>query len=149
MDFFHVHVSPRSRELAGEVLASGWLSEGKMTRRFEEDLSSRLGVLHPVALNSGTAALHLGLALAGVGPGDEVILPPQTFVATGLSVLMHGATPVFADVDPLTGNLTPASFERAITPRSRAVLPVHWGGYPCDMDEINTLAKKRGLTVVE
>src|SRR6267142_1804454 len=70
MDFFHVHVSPRSRTLAGEVLASGWLSEGKMTRRFEQDLAARLGILHPVAVNSGTAALHLGLALAGVGPGD-------------------------------------------------------------------------------
>jgi len=149
MDFFHVHVSPRSRTLAGEVLASGWLSEGKMTRRFEQDLAARLGILHPVAVNSGTAALHLGLALAGVGPGDEVILPPQTFVGTGLSVLMHGARPVFADVDPLTGNLFPAAFGRAITSRTRAVMPVHWGGYPCDLDEINDLAKEHGLTVVE
>src|SRR5438093_819585 len=149
MDFFHVHVSPRCMELVNDVLVSGWLSEGRMTRRFEQDLSDRLGILHPVAVNSGTAALHLGLAIAGVGPGDEVILPPQTFVATGLSVLMHGATPVFADVDHLTGNLSPAAIERAITPRARAVMPVHWGGYPCDLDEINALAKERGLTVVE
>jgi dTDP-4-amino-4,6-dideoxygalactose transaminase len=149
MDFFNVHVSPRSRELVDEVLASGWLSEGKMTRRFEQELSERLGILHPVALNSGTAALHLGLALAGVRPGDEVILPPQTFVATGLAILMHGATPVFADVDALSGNITSAAIERAITPRTRVVLPVHWGGYPCDLDEINTLAKRHGLTVIE
>ncbi len=149
MDFFNVHVSPRSRELAAEVLASGWLSEGEMVRRFEAELASRLGLDNPVALNSGTAALHLALALAGVGPGDEVILPPQTFVATGLAVLMHGAVPVFADIDPSTGNLTPQAIERTITRRTRAVLPVHWGGYPCDLDEINGLAKTRGLAVIE
>src|SRR5947208_7570477 len=97
MDFFNVHVSPRSRKLAAEVLDSGWLSEGEMVRRFETDLARRLGLSHPVAVNSGTSALHLALAVAGVGPGDEVILPPQTFVATGLAILMHGAVPVFAD----------------------------------------------------
>src|SRR5437762_12059236 len=101
MDFFHVHVSPRSRTLAGEVLAWGWLSEGKMTRRFEQDLAARLGILHAVAVNSGTAALHLGLALAGGGAGGEVILAPQTFVGTGLSVPMHGGLSVFAAADPL------------------------------------------------
>lgn len=149
MDFFHVHVSTRAKALAAEVLESGWLSEGEMVRRFETELTARLGLLNPVTTNSGTAAMHLGLAIAGVGPGDEVILPPQTFVATGLAVLMLGARPVFADVDPRTGNISPPSIERAITLRTRAVLPVHWGGYPCDLDEINALAQRHGLAVIE
>jgi perosamine synthetase len=87
--------------------------------------------------------------LAGVGPGDEVILPAQTFVATGLVILMQRATPVFADIDPMTGNIAPASIAELISPRTKAVMPVHWAGYPCDMDEINTLAARHGLAVVE
>src|SRR5262245_55082992 len=149
MEFFHVHVSDRSRQLASEVLTSGWLSEGEMVRRFEGALAEHLGMSNPVTTNSGTAALHLALAVAGVGPGDEVILPPQTFVATGLVVLMHGAIPVFADVDRMTGNITPQAIERALTERTRAILPVHWGGYPCDLDPIGSLAAARGLTVIE
>ncbi len=149
MDFFHTDIPPRSIELAVEVLRSGWVSEGRMVKQFEEALADRLRLSHPVAVNSGTAALHLALAVAGVGPGDEVILPAQTFIATGLAVLMQGATCVFADVDPQTGNLDPRSVTAAITPRSKAVMPVHWGGYPCDMDEINDVASAYGLVVVE
>jgi perosamine synthetase len=120
-----------------------------MVREFERALEAQLGLVRPVALNSGTSALHLALALCGIGPGDEVLLPPQTFVATGLVVLMQGARPVFCDIDPLTGNLCPESLARKITPRSRAVMPVHWGGYPCDLDEINRLAGQHGLHVIE
>ena len=149
MNFFHTHVSSRARQLADETMRSGWLSEGEMVRRFESDLADRLGLAHPVAVNSGTAALHLGLLLAGVGPGDEVILPPQTFVATGLVVLMLAATPIFADVDPLTGNILPEDIERRITERTRAIVPVHWGGYPCDLDAIHAVAARHRLTVVE
>lgn len=149
MEFFHAHVSPLAIDLATHVLRSGWLSEGEVVRKFEGALASVLGVRNPVAVNSGTAALHLALAVAGVGRGDEVILPPQTFVATGLVVVMQGATPVFADIEPRTGNLSPASVAGKITPRTRAILPVHWGGYPCDLDEINALARERRIAVVE
>jgi perosamine synthetase len=149
MDFFSTKISDRAIELATKVLRSGWVSEGKMVKEFETALAGRLGLQNPVAVNSGTSALHLALAIAGVGPGDEVILPAQTFVATGLVILMQGATPVFADIDPMTGNISPPSIQNKITPRTKAVLPVHWGGYPCEMDEINTLAKKHGLAVIE
>lgn len=149
LDFFHSHISPRAIELATGVLQSGWVSEGRAVKEFEKALASRLGVSNPVAVNSGTSALHLALAVAGVGAGDEVILPAQTFVATGLAVLMQGATPVFADIDPLTGNLSTRTLEEKITSRTRAIMPVHWGGYPCDLDEINVLAARHGLAVVE
>lgn len=149
MKFFHTHVAPQSIELAVETLRSTFLSEGALVKRFEEQLAARLGLAHPVAVNSGTSALHLALVLAGVGSGDEVILPPQTFVATGLAVLMQGAVPVFADINPHTGNLCPDSLRRKLTPRTKALMPVHWAGYPCDLDEIHALAAQRGLTVIE
>ena len=149
MDFFSTHISPRAVKLATEVLESGWVSEGKMVREFESQLSTRLGLANPVALNSGTSALHLALVLAGVGPSDEVILPAQTFVATGLVVLMQRAIPVFADIDPMTGNISPESIRSKITARTKAIIPVHWGGYPCDMGEVNAIAAEHGLTVIE
>lgn len=149
MDFFHTHISRRAIELAAETLSSGRISAGKMAADFEEALRRYLGVPNPVTVNSGTSALHLSLAVCGIGPGDEVILPPQTFVATGLVILMQRATPVFADIDPQTGNIDPASIAQKITERTRAIIPVHWGGYPCDMDEINALARQHNLIVIE
>jgi len=149
ISFFHTHISPRSIEFATQVLQSGWVSEGRMVKEFEATLASRLGLCNPVAVNSGTAALHLALALAGVGRSDEVILPAQTFVATGLVILMQGGIPVFADIDPLTGNISPASIVAKITPRTKAIMPVHWAGYPCDLDEINAIATQHGLVVIE
>lgn len=149
MDFYNTHISPHAVKLATEVLESGWVSEGKMVREFELQLSTQLGLANPVAVNSGTSALHLALALAGVGPGDEVILPAQTFVATGLVILIQRAIPVFADIDPMTGNISPKSIAEKITSRTKAVMPVHWGGYPCDMEEINAIAAEHGLAVVE
>ncbi len=149
MDFFHVHISPRSIELATRVLQSTWVSEGRKVKEFEAALAGRLGLRNPVAVNCGTSALHLALAIAGVGPGDEVILPAQTFVATGLVILMQGATPVFADINPLTGNISPASIAEKITPRTKAIMPVDWGGYPCDLAEINAIAEQHGLVVIE
>jgi perosamine synthetase len=149
MDFFHTSVSPRAIELVNETLQSTFLSEGRRVKEFELALESRLGIRHPVALNSGTSALHLALVLAGIGAGDEVILPAQTFVATGLAILMEGAVPVFADIDPLTGNITAAAIAAKISPRTCAVIPVHWGGYPCDLDEINSLAATHGFAVIE
>src|ERR1700674_2912636 len=109
MDFFHARVSDESIRLVTETLRSGFLSEGARVREFESALASQLGLRNPVAVNSGTSALHLGLILAGVGPGDEVIIPAQTFVASGLAVLMCGAEVVFADVQRATGNIDPNS----------------------------------------
>lgn len=149
MELFNTHISKESVRLVNSVLASGWLSEGKLVKEFESALEKHLGLVNPVAVNSGTSALHLALALAGITSGDEVILPAQTFVATGLVILMQNATPVFADIDPLTGNITPESIEKKITSRTKAIIPVHWGGYPCNLDEINTLAQKYGLFVIE
>ena len=140
ISFFQSHIAPEAIELVNEVLRSGWVNEGEMVKRFESALAAALGMRHPVTVNSGTASLHLALALSSVGPGDEVILPAQTFMATGLAILMQRATPVFADIDPRTGNLDPASIESRITSKTRAIMPVHWGGYPCDLEEINAIA---------
>lgn len=149
MNFFDSRVSPEAVAEVNNVLRSGFLSEGATVVAFEQALAQQLGLAHPVALNSGTSALHLALALAGVGPGDEVILPAQTFIATGLVVLMQGAIPVFGDVQRDTGNLDPDSVRARLTPRTRAVIPVHWGGYPCDLDEINAVAQAAGIVVIE
>ena len=149
MNFFHTHISDKAIELATETLRSTQISEGKRVRQFEEELSRSFGLLRPVAVNSGTSALHLALVIAGVGPGDEVILPPQTFIASGLAILMCGATPVFADIQPRTGNLNPASARAHVTSRTRAIMPVHWGGYPCDLDELNAIARDYRVTLIE
>ncbi len=149
MHFFHTHISEKAIELATGTLRSGLLSEGKRVRQFEEELTRVLALPNPVAVNSGTSALHLALEVAGVGQGDEVILPPQTFIASGLAILMCGATPVFADIQPQTGNIDPDSIRAHVTPRTKAIMPVHWGGYPCDMDEISAVAEEHHLAVVE
>ena len=136
MNFLNCHVSEKSIELVNQVLKSRKLSEGEMVKRFEEQLSKKLGLRNPVAVNSGTSALHLGLVLAGVKAGDEVILPAQTFIATGMAVLMCGATPVFADIDPLTGCICPESAGKLINTRAKAIIPVHWGGHVCDLEPL-------------
>jgi perosamine synthetase len=142
-------ISPQAIELATEVLRSGWVSEGFRVAEFEDVLSKEHRLSHPVALNSGTSALHLALVLAGVKAGDEVVVPPQTFVATGHAVLMQQATPVFADIDPLTGNLSPASVERALSDRTKAIIAVHWGGYPCDLDALAAVAARSKVALIE
>jgi perosamine synthetase len=149
MNFFHTHISPKAIELATDTLRSTFISEGKRVREFEKELARTLGLMRPVAVNSGTSALHLALVIAGVRPGDEVILPPQTFVASGLAILMCGAKPIFADIEACTGNIDPISVSKNITPRTKAIMPVHWGGYPCDMDNLNAVALEHGLTVIE
>ena len=130
------------------ALRSGWLTTGPRTTQFEGEFKNYIGAQHTLAVNSGTAALHLALAALGVGPGDEVITTPLTFCAT-VNVILHvGATPVLADVGP-DGNIDPASIASRITNRTRAIIPVHFGGVPCDMDAIWSLAKKHHLFVIE
>jgi perosamine synthetase len=149
LNFFYTSISDRAIQYATSTLMTGWLSEGPRVQEFETALAQSLGVANPVCVNSGTSALHLALILAGVGPGDEVILPAQTFVASGMVIRMQGASPVFADIDPETGNLSPASIREKISDRTKVILPVHWAGYPCEMQEIQTIATEHGLTVVE
>lgn len=146
---FNTYVHPCASAYVNNVLASGFLSEGKLVKEFESRLASDFGMQNPVALNSGTAALHLCLELAGINEGDEVILPAQTFVATGLVIVQKKAVPVFADIDYETGNISVNSIKKKITAKTRAVIMVHWAGYPCDIDEINSLAKKHNLVVIE
>ena len=132
-----------------ETLRSGWIGTGPRAQRFEEEFAAYAGVRHAVSLNSCTAGLFLSLLAAGVGEGDEVITTPLTFAAT-VNVIEHtGARPVFVDVVSPTLNIDPARVERAITPRTRAILPVHFGGLPCDMDALNGVAESSGLTVIE
>jgi perosamine synthetase len=132
-----------------KVLETTMLSEGAIVKSFEDRLASDLGLSHPVAVNSGTSALHLALALAGVGPGDEVICPAQTFVATATAVLQQGAVPVFADIHYEDGNIDPQSIARKTTGKTKAIMVVHWAGYPCDLDEIQNIADKNNLIVIE
>lgn len=146
---FNTYIHPSARERVGAVLASTFLSEGKLVKEFEVQLNTTLGATNPIAVNSGTSALHLALLLAGIGPGDEVVLPAQTFIATGLAILYCGATPVFADIQYETGNIDPAAIREKITSRTKAIMPVHWMGYPCDMDEIHAIAQKYDLRVIE
>ncbi len=149
MDFVNTYISEKSIKLAIDVLRSTYVSAGVLADKFEKELANQLGLVNPVTVNSGTSALYLALAVAGVKPGDEVILPPQTFIATGLSVLMHYARPVFADIQYKTGNIDPDSIRQNITDKTTAIIPVHWAGYPCDLDEINEIAREHDLAVIE
>ena len=132
-----------------EVLRSGRLALGPMIARFEHALAERVGAPHVAAVSSGTAGLHLCVRLAGLGPGDEAITSPFSFVASANCVLYEGATPVFADVDPRTLNLDPVAVEAAITPRTRAIVAVDVFGYPCELDPLRELAERHGLAVIE
>lgn len=149
MNLFNTHISEKSIELAVNVLKSGFISAGNVADEFERKLAEQLKITNPVTLNSGTSALHLALAVAGIKPGDEVIIPAQTFIATGFVVLMHYAKPVFADIQYETGNIDPVSIKQKITDKTKAIIPVHWAGYPCDMDEINVIARQYNLAVIE
>lgn len=142
-------IGDRERELVDEVLRSGQLSLGPMVTRFERDFAERIGVRHAVACSSGTAGLHCCLHALGLGPGDEVITSSFSFVASANVILFTGATPVFAEVDPLTFNMDPAAVEAAITPRTRAILIVDIFGYPAEIPALIDVARRHGLAVVE
>jgi len=132
-----------------EVLRSGQLSLGPRLAQFEGAFAARVGARLASAVSSGTAGLHLALRAAGVGEGDEVITSPFSFVASANAALYERARPVFADIDPVTLNLDPAAAQAAITPRTRAILPVHIFGYPADMPAFEVIAARRGLALVE
>lgn len=137
-------------QAAMEPLREEWLTMGERTRRFEEAFAERLGAKHAFAVSSGTAALHLALAAAGVGPGGEVLLPSLTFVACANTVVQLGARPVFVDVaDQDDWTLGPAALEAAAGPKAKAVIAVHYAGFPARMEEINRIADERGLAVIE
>lgn len=132
-----------------DTLRSRWIAKGPRTLKFEKEFAEYLGAKHAVAVNSCTAALHVALLTQDIGPGDEVITTPMTFASTASTILHCGARPVFADIDYATGCIDPAQVEKKITPRTKAVVPVHYSGQVCDLDKIYALADKYGLFVSE
>ncbi len=149
---FRAHVAAHRRELdeaVARVLDSGWFILGPEGEAFERELAAALGAREAVAVGNGTDALHLALRALGVGPGDEVVTTSISAAFTGLAVLQAGARPVFVDVDPRTLNLDPEAVARAVTPRTKALLPVHLYGHPAEMGPILALAREKGLAVLE
>jgi perosamine synthetase len=142
-------LGPEELQAVERVFASRWLGLGAFTEAFERELQTFLGVPHVVAVGSGTAALHIALDILDLKPGDEVLVPTLTFVATPQAVVMAGATPVFCDVDARTFNLDVHDAAARITPRTKAIIPVHYGGTACDMDAVHRLAAQAHLTVIE
>lgn len=136
---------------ATEVLRTGRVNywTGEQGREFEQEFAAQAGCAHGIALANGTVALELALRMLGVGPGDEVVVPARTFIATASAAVMVGARPVVADVDPISGTMTAETVAAVLSPRTRAVIPVHLAGWPCDMPAILDLARRRGLKVIE
>jgi dTDP-4-amino-4,6-dideoxygalactose transaminase len=143
------YIGEAEKQAVMEVLDSGMLAQGPRTAKFEERFAQVCGVKHAIATTSGTTALHVALLAHDIGPGDEVITTSFTFIASVNSILFTGAKPVFVDIDEETFNLDPALIERAITPRTKAIMPVHLYGYVCDMDALQSIADKHGLVIVE
>ena len=142
-------IGEEEKQAVLEVLDSGILAQGPRVKAFEEAFAAMCKVRYAVATSSGTTALHTALLAHGIGPGDQVITSPFTFIATANSILYTGARPVFVDIDPHTFNLNPDLIEAAITPHTKAILPVHLFGLPCDMTPILAIAQSHGLAVIE
>src|SRR3989344_3882179 len=151
LQFARPDIGPAEIDAVSAAMRSGWVTTGPKTKEFEQAFTAFLGGggLQSIAVNSATAGLHLALEALGIGPGDEVIAPTLTFTATVEVVRYLGADPVLVDVDPVTLNIDPAKVRAAITPRTTAIMPVHYGGLACDMDAILAIAKEHGLKVVE
>ncbi|MBI3616605.1 MAG: DegT/DnrJ/EryC1/StrS family aminotransferase [Candidatus Omnitrophica bacterium] len=150
--FGTVSVTPEARQLINQALDSNWLTRGKFVQEFEEEFAALFGVKHAVAVSSGTDADALACAVLydhGAKRGDEIIIPALTFVATGNAVLQAGFTPVFVDIQRETLNIDPERIEKAVTPRTRAIMPVHLMGKPAEMDAILRIARKHKLHVIE
>lgn len=151
-DFISFHKPHITEEEINEVIdtvRSGWWTTGPKTIKFEKEFNSFIGSKYSVSANSWTAAAHLALEAIGLQKGDEVIIPAITFTATAEIICYFGAKPVIVDVDESTFNIDPSNIERAITKKTKAIIPVHYGGQPCDMDEISDIAKKHHLKVIE
>ncbi len=142
-------ITEREVNAVADTLHSLWIAKGPRTVEFEQKFAGHVGAKHAVAMNSCTAALHVALLSAGIGPGDEVITTPMTFASTASTILHTGATPVFADIDYQTGCIDPDEIEKKITPKTRAIVPVHYSGQVCDLDRIYHIADEHGLFVSE
>jgi dTDP-4-amino-4,6-dideoxygalactose transaminase len=149
VQFARPYLTGNEGEAVAQVIATGWVSQGPKVQAFEAAFAERVGAADAVAVTNCTTALHLALHGAGVGPGDEVIVPSLSFIATANAVAHCGARPVFADIDPFTYNLDPAAAESAITERTKAIMPVHQVGLPADMDRFLELGRRYGVTIVE
>lgn len=150
--FLPFHQPSIGNEEIQEIIAtlkSGWITTGPRTKLFEERFREYIGCQYAIAVNSCTAGLHLALVAAGVGPGDEVITTPYTFAATGEVIIQVGARPVFVDIEADSLNIDPAAIERAITAKTKAIIPVHIAGLPCRMAEIMDIAERHHLVVIE
>ncbi len=147
--FHRASVGEEEVRAASEAIRSGWLTMGPKTFEFEEKFAKYVGARYAVAVSTGTAALHLALEAAGVQEGDEILLPTTTFTATAEAVIYLKARPILVDIDPLTMNLDPQETARRITPKTKAIIPVHFGGQPCDMDQFHELARVHNLRVIE
>lgn len=149
VDFAPPAIGPEEVAAVVSALQSGWLSTGPRVKAFESEFAAYVGARHAVALNSCTAALHLSLLVSGVRPGDEVITTPLTFCATANTIVHAGATPRFADIDPVTWNLDPGAVAAATTARTRAVIPVHYAGRPADVGALRAIASRQHAVLVE
>ena len=149
LPFARPSITGRERQAVLDVLDSGWLTTGRQAKLFEEHFATVVGSRHAIALNSATAALHLALEALGVGPGDEVIVPTWTFTASAEVVVYRGARPILVDVDRRTLNATPEAVLAAVTPRTRAVVAVHFAGLPVQIERLVASLEPRGITVVE
>jgi len=141
-------IGEEEAKAAYAVVKSGWISMGEEVKSFEKEFAAMVGAKHALAVNNGTAALHVILAALGIGPGDEVIVPTQTFISTANAVIYQGARPVLCETDPRTYNITPEAIEAVFTPRTKAIIPVDMNGMPMDYDAILAFAKKHGLKVI-
>jgi perosamine synthetase len=146
---FHPFIPKETSEKVTEVLSTRWIGQGPLVDKFESEFEEMIGVGKSLAVGSGTDALHLAFLLAGIGPGDEVICPVFTCTATNLPLLYIGATPVFADIDPKTMNISTSSIRKLITEKTKAIVTVDYGGLPCDYSEINEIAIEFGLKVID
>jgi len=147
--FFKPSIGEEEISRVSEVLKSGWLTRGSLTEEFEARCKEFLGANGCIALSSATAGLHLSLLALGVGEGDEVITTALTHVATVQAILYVGARPVFADIDPVTMNISPSDVLSKISPKTKVILPVHFAGHPCEMDELEEIASSHGIYIVE
>lgn len=146
---FKVHMPPGAGAAVTATLESGFIGEGPRVKEFEAALGARFGNPNVLTLNSCTSAIQLALRLAGVGPGDDVVSTAMTCTATNEPILAAGARIVWADIDPTTGNISPASIRERITSRTKAIIVVHWGGMPVDLAEVHAIATERGIRVIE